>query len=145
MNWWGCMPNMMMRFHSRFHRFHVMGTKRTPFLDLGGTSQSPADHVDGVVPFGYHRVGAADVVLELLLDEDAGYAVAYFELVGHERVSFAFPHACGEREFEQDGPHLGVLRGVVRPRLPPAMGALTAAAISSLGCDSSSILCGVSS
>ena len=66
------------------------------------------------MPFGYHRVGAADVVLELLLDEDAGYAVAYFELVGHERVSFAFPHACGEREFEQDGPHLGVLRGVVR-------------------------------
>ena len=51
------------------------GHEAYAFLGFWWYEPESTDHVDGVVPFGYHRAG---VVLELLLDEDAGYAVAYF-------------------------------------------------------------------
>ena len=73
-------------------------------VGLGRGEPQDAVQVLGFEPGGYHGVLRFAVLLDLLLHVDAGHAVALFELVGHERVAFAFPHAGREREFEQQHP-----------------------------------------
>ena len=98
------MPSRLMRAHNRCHRLVDMGTNRWAAWVLGVVSQQDAVQVLGFEPGGYHGVLRFAVLLDLLLHVDAGHAVALLQLVGHERVSFAFPHAGGEREFEQQHP-----------------------------------------
>lgn len=93
-----------MRAHNRCHRLVDMGTNRWAAWVLGCGEPQDAVQVLGFEPGGYHGVLRFAVLLDLLLHVDAGHAVALLQLVGHERVSFAFPHAGGEREFEQQHP-----------------------------------------
>lgn len=82
-------------------------------VGFGGGQPSVAAEVSGVEPCGYRRVLSAPVSLHLLADVDAGYSVSAFELAWHERVAFPRSHACGERQFEHERPHLPFVRTVL--------------------------------
>lgn len=97
------MPSRLMRAHNRCHRLVDMGTNRWAAWVLGVVSHR-MPYRCSALSRGYHGVLRFAVLLDLLLHVDAGHAVALLQLVGHERVSFAFPHAGGEREFEQQHP-----------------------------------------
>ena len=78
---------------------------------LRGGEPQDAMQVLRVEPLGYHRLPGQPVLLDLPLHEYAGHAVPAFQLVGHERVPFAGPHAGCEREFEQQRPHFQSVGG----------------------------------
>lgn len=73
-------------------------------MGLGRGEPQDAVQVLGFEPGGYHGVLRFAVLLDLLLHVDAGHAVALLQLIGHERISFALPHAGGERKLEQQHP-----------------------------------------
>ena len=83
---------------------HGYGHEPVRGAGLGRGEPQDAVQVLGFEPGGYDGLFRPAVLLDLLLYVDARHAVTLFELVGHERVAFAFPHAGREREFEQQHP-----------------------------------------
>lgn len=71
-------------------------------MGLGRGEPQDAVQVARVKPVRDDGLVGQAIGLDLLLHVDVWNAVPAFQLVRHERVPFAFPHAGGERELEQE-------------------------------------------
>ncbi len=138
------MSSRLMRAHNRCHaQARGYGYEPVAARVLGVVSHRIPYRCSALSQAGITALRFA-VLLDLLLHVDAGHAVALFELVGHERVAFAFPHAGREREFEQQHPGFVNVHGQGRSALffAPRLGT---ASISCFGWSGERILVSVGS